>query len=31
MNYQDKIFIDMSQYQTENAKLATRIASRKRS
>ena len=31
MNYQDKIFIDMAQYQTENAKLATGIASRKRS
>ena len=31
MNYQDESFIDRSHYQTENAKLATEIASRKRS
>ena len=31
MNYQDEGFIDRSHYQTENAKLATEIASRKRS
>ena len=31
MNYQDESFIGMSHYQTENAKLATEIASRKRS
>ena len=31
MNYQDESPIDMSHYQTENAKFATEIASRKRS
>ena len=31
MNDQDESFIGMSHYQTENAKLATEIASRKRS
>ena len=31
MNYQEESFIDMSHYQIENAKLATEIASRKRS